>query len=762
MNPRAQRTHIVSKILIGQDKMASCLVPDFPAVLVALDHLKELDKELKEEGLPFAPEASLHLAEVAAAVSELEAARRATHEQLEVETIENSKLRHKIHNVGEQISREIMADVAAARACNAEEIEQLHRDLKAVSQLQEALVERQEALLHQNETLRPEREEARAEHEGNIAVLNCQINQKFDLKNQLSQTQEQVEELKSCIADVEQKKLTAQEKVMLERGAFTATKDNLCREVEHIVEDIQQQMQVNSRSRKELDAVKVKKRDTQVQHGELMGHMAQLESSMGRLTASRCRCEKQLEEEIQEHRKLEEQGEMLEKELCELRESFSIAAQHLKEDIATVEVKMEAGRTLRRVCHDSLAHVSQKFKSQHKEENKVRAEHFSVSRQLERSKLQLEERIASIVKHRKEMKEMDEQIRQLLETDIINRGHFENNLRELNSHLDTEKKTIAQFEDEKEQLSLQLEEAKRKQEEHEAKISSDISSTRRRYEQLRIEEAALPHGQSTSAVIESLTSCVIQSEADFRQTENTYQQEMQQCTAEIEQVVRSSNEKQKEVEEKEEMLKEVEAKFNEEQSKHERLRTLSSELRSRQDELEVSIQKLKENTSALLQPKDKMKAELQAERERYLELLDKQASELRSIEISIYDSSVKLEQVNMENSRLHLCNTQMRKDISRAKKNKGRYRQEVHRFTEDTKALLEDLEAAWREDLLLTQGRQSADGVLLASMNLLVSHLEKRTCSLEHVSTLLHMQLLDFTKRLDCKTTRGKHSSVCQ
>lgn len=51
--------------------MATCLVPDFPAVMIALEHLKELDKQLKEDGIPFSPEASLHLTEITSAITQL-------------------------------------------------------------------------------------------------------------------------------------------------------------------------------------------------------------------------------------------------------------------------------------------------------------------------------------------------------------------------------------------------------------------------------------------------------------------------------------------------------------------------------------------------------------------------------------------------------------------------------------------------------------------------------------------------------------------
>ncbi|MGH0131675.1 UNVERIFIED_CONTAM: hypothetical protein FKN15_051844 [Acipenser sinensis] len=51
--------------------MSSCLVPECPAVLVALEHLHEIEKQLKNEGLGFSEEACQHLCEIAGAITEL-------------------------------------------------------------------------------------------------------------------------------------------------------------------------------------------------------------------------------------------------------------------------------------------------------------------------------------------------------------------------------------------------------------------------------------------------------------------------------------------------------------------------------------------------------------------------------------------------------------------------------------------------------------------------------------------------------------------
>lgn len=733
--------------------MASCQVPDFPAVTVALEHLKELDTQLKEEGMSFSPEASLHLGEITAAVTELEAYWRAAHECLEVETIENSKLRHQINNMREKISQEIMADVAAARASNSEEMEQLHKDLLAVSQQQVATVKREEALLHQNEALYPEREQVKAEHEELLAALNDQITFKYGLQMHLDQTQEQIEELKNCTVAIEQDKIGLQQSMALDRDAFTAKRDSLSGEVDLVEGKLKHQKQALRRSRKELDIVNDKKRETHDHLGELTLHMAKLESNLQRLTASRCQSKEQLEGEIQKHQELRQQRERLKKELCELKKVLSVDLQRLTEEIATVEDKIEEGGASRMLYQDSLAEISEIFKHQCDEESRVRAEHFRVSRQLEQSKLQLEECIATTIKHSKEIKEMDKLITELLEADTLNKRVFERAQEEMGSNMDTEKRSICHFEEEKSRLMALLEGVKRKQEEHVAKMTSDIGRTRRRYQKLRQEEAALLQRQPESMDADLLMSHVTQFDMEYRREETKRHQEIEEYTAEAEIITRSNKEKQREVEEKEGRLKEVETTWSKEQARHKRVQMLTRKLRRRRSNLELLIQGLKEKTSSLLQPKKQLKAELEKMRKSHMDMLDQQASELRAAETSIYENRVKMEHVSVENSRLHLCIRQMTEDVNRARKDRDKYKQEIHQFHQDRQALLESLEKAWREDVAVTQDCQRSDDVLQLAMKATRPHLDARRQQLEDVSSLLHQQMLDFSRRLGDETT---------
>uniref|UniRef100_A0A667WK04 Uncharacterized protein n=1 Tax=Myripristis murdjan TaxID=586833 RepID=A0A667WK04_9TELE len=680
---------------------------------------------------------------IVAAVTELEAIRRAVHEQLEVETIKNSNLRHQLHGMREKISREIMADVAAARERNAKEIEQLHNDINTVSQQQEAMVERQKVLLRQNAELCAEREQCKTEHENNTVTLSCHISQMSGLKVQLNQTLKDEEDLKTCIAAVKDNKVTLQHKMIQEMEALTVTNDGLVKEVQQTVKKIHQQRRDNAKNKRELDRVNDEIRDKNIRLSQLACRIAQLEKSITGLAASQHQCEKQLEEHKEMLKELAQQRETLEKQPHELNETFDDATQHLKELIATVDCEMEEGRAMGSILQDSLAEVLEQFTAQQRIENGVKAENLGISRRLEQSQLRLEMRIKS----HNEISEMDEQITQLQEISVIEEDLFQKNRNGLQGQLEIERENISQFEEKKKQLSQDLDKAKKEQEEHVAQVTADIDNMRRRYQELERERVSLQQHQGVSGKIDSLMRLTSQAELDYKEMERTYQQEMQQIISETEHVTECSEEKEREVQEKEEALRNVEVRFDKEQSTHQRLEKLISKLRSQRDQLEMSIQELKENTCSLLQPKEEMKAQLEALRAQYLNQLDSQASELGSVERSIYNTEVKLEQVSMENSRLHLRIALMKDDVAMARKD--RYLQEIHCFREEIGSLYEGLEEAWREDLRLTKERQGNDQTLLESMDSLLKCQQTRRLQLENISTHLNQQLSCISKLLD-------------
>lgn len=731
------------------DKMASCLVPEFPAVSDALEHLRELDNELREDGIEFSAEASVHLLEMTAAVTELEGYRRAAQESLDTEKTANGKLAHHINDAKETTRREIMADIAAARASRAAEMDGLQKHLMEVSQQQDAFEERQTDLTRQNETLSHEKERVKADLEALVAALNDQLSMKKGLQMQLDQSREQTEVLTGGTVTAERDKIQLREQMEVEREALAVTRQHVDREVQRVEEEIKQQMQAVQRRRKELGRALEKKQETQEHLSELNFQIAMLESSFQRVIESRSQCEKQLEGETQKYHYLKEKKEMLKKDLQESKVTSSTVIQHLSEEINRMESEIEEGQASRERHRDSLAQIYQTLKQQRDEESRARAEGFRVVQLLQSSKLQLDQRVSCISNHRKEMREMEEQMAALWQASVLNKHMLETELQEMSSSVEAHGRTIHHFEEQKKQLVELLDTGRRKQEEHVAKMTSDIRSTKRRYQELLQEEAVLQKQQQPLSMdADLLVRHLEQRKAKYNEEEAKQREEIEQHAADAEDICQSIKEKQRQAEEEEKRLKEAEAMWMEEELRHRGMRRTVDELKKREAELEWTLLELKEKTSSLLQPRDELKAQLEDVQQCYMEMVENQTAELRHAEMSIYECLVKEEQVRLENSRFHLSIKGMTEDLCRAEEDGDRYQEETRLLRQEVRDVLDGLQECWKRDVSVLRDHQRRDGDLLTAMNITRNRLKVRREQLENLSTRLKQQVLAVSLQL--------------
>lgn len=721
---------------------------DFPAVTVALEHIKELDWQLKEDGGAFSAAASVHLTEVSAAVSELEAEWRAAHERLEVESTENCNLRRQVSALREQMSHEVMAEVAAARAVNVEEMEQLCKDLREVSQLLMFTSEKQEALVSQNKELCPERAQVKAEHDEVVAALDAQITFKCALQEKLEQTLGQTEEVKRCIAAVERQKGSREQSTALAKHEFKVKQEKLSKEVEAVEGQVKKQKRAVRRSRRELDRVNEKKREACDLLSELELQVDRLQSSSQTLSGTRYQNKVQLDMERQKQLDLKQQRETLKKERHQLKEAFKDSVQRLEEEISRVEGEIEKVESSGRQHQDSLAQVAKKFTSQQSTESQVRAEHVQVSQQLEHSERLLEEQISSLVKHQQEISEMNERLAKLLDAGAITKLMFEKECEELCRSGDAVAENTRHCEEERNRLRNLLEEVKKEQAEHEVRMNLKIGRCRRTHLELQREEAEHLRREPRSANAEAFLSYIQQHRMELKQEEDRHQEEIEQVNTQIESWMRSNEEKTRLLREEEERLGEVEAMWSEEEERHERVREQATKLRERGNQLEASIQHLKEKAKDQLRLREEAKATLE-EMERLLAAsLKGLAGELRATEVAIYDGTVKLQQVEVENSRLHLQIVQMSAGLQKASEDRERYREDARRYRRSSEELAWRLREAWREDMRETHEGQRSSREELRLLGETRSRLDSRRERLDSIGALLHLQVAEVSQRL--------------
>ncbi|XP_054897244.1 coiled-coil domain-containing protein 175 [Poeciliopsis prolifica] len=732
-------------------KMASCLVPEFPAVVAALERLKDLERELGEQELPFSDEGCVHLTAIAEAVAELEAARRAVREELEVETIENSKLKFNIIQMTERLKDDILRDKAAARAANIAEIEQLRKGLSLSSQIREENGEKWQELFAKRKALQAESDRVRAEHEEVIVSLNVQVSVRYSRQQHLDETLERTEKLRNAIAEVERQKLAFQQSVAVEMETFSEKEEKLDKIMCKRREQIKQEKEMVDKIEPELEELKQKKKATKSKIKKLVQETTELQGNVESLKTSLSSCEQQLQEERLQYKELNRQIEKQNKRSKILVEGFKPVIKNLQEEISGVDDELEKALAEQLLLKDSLAYFSNVCKNKLGVEHEVRADYQQISTELERSRLQLEERIGSLVKYSNDIVELERIIHELEEDQLINRRIAESKKKELIADLKEANSKIELLEMELKGLRKIMSAEKTKQQSYEKKMTYAIRSVRGRYEALLQEQAALLERCPDSGDFDLMLSQMAQLEKENRETQSLHQQEVDRIIAETEEINRRIREKQRELEERMKMLKEVENKWREEKLRNDNLRKQKEALLFRKSELERAIRDTAEHTRELLAPREKIKAELEKLREYHSKTVVKQSSDLREMEVNMYGLNLMLGQLKAENRRLHLATIQMTEDINTSRQEKERYQKEDQEFSSRTEALLKEIQEGFRQDNYLIKGIKGNDDELLSFMGSGLEELKTRNLQLMSIITLMHQVMLEFSKRLGDK-----------
>ncbi|XP_041928821.1 coiled-coil domain-containing protein 175 [Alosa sapidissima] len=721
--------------------MASCLVPDFPAVLLALEHLGELEKQLKDEDVSFSQEASHHLREISTAIRELEASRKAVHEQLEVETIESGKVRHQVLRFRDDITKEIADGVATARNVNSTQLNQLEAELKSLMEEIESMEVKQGLLEEQNALLYPERECVKRNHENVISMLNFQLAEKANKQILLNEKINEIEDIKAKIASVELNRGELLSDITQERDKFTEAKNDWEEQIEQYINSIQQQKKNNSLMHRELDALSTELQEKEDRNVDLRNTIYQIEMTIARLTATEKKFKNQLAEETSKSEELEQQRVFHKKELAELRTAFRKKEESLQQSILETDTEITEYELLTSVHLASITRLTDHFNIQRKLEDDTMAEHTAMARRLEWSKLRLDERIASIAKYKLEIREMEQGIRQLHETTVVNTDLFKRNLEEMEVQLAKEKKTRAAFENEREELHQSLEDLNVAHEEHMNKVNEAIENTKEQSHQLQEEEKKLQDHVFMSSLIESLKKMVAETAESTKEMEIACIAEIKQFEEETEALTKHRLELEELLEIEQSILSGVEGEFDIDQARHQTLTKETTDLKFKKMQLELCIQDTQDDTVAMLRPKEELKLELVDLRRKHLEILKSQAEQISQTERVIYENGVMLEQVNRENCRLHVCIEQMKEDVFNANQGKVRHTQETEWLREEVGSLFKSLLDAWDNDIVVTKESNEKDLQNYKAFQNLLMKLENRKY---HIGSVIDKMTKEF------------------
>ncbi|XP_015205989.2 coiled-coil domain-containing protein 175 [Lepisosteus oculatus] len=728
--------------------MSSCLVPEFPAVLVALEHLGEIEKHLKNEGLCFHQEACHHLREIAGAVTELETSRRSARECLEVETIETSKLRYRVLQLPDEIMSEISASVAAARDSNAVQLNQLQTDMNNIIKDMDFMEKKQERLEEQNALLFPERELVQSRHEDVIDQLNHQLSEKAHKQILLNETYNQIRDLKENIANLANAIEDLEEDMIQERKTFAEHKENLQKELAETENNVQRQKGDNAKKRRQVDVITSELLDMEEKISEHKNCIKKLEKSISRLKDSALQHKKQYDEELNRAKELVSQKVCLAKELTELTERFQKEAQSLRDDIFKIDKEMEYSREVNAKHLQALTSLTESFQAARKREDFCMAVHLNVSKQLEDSKRKLEERIESIAKFKIEIREMEDEMKKLKESNEINSERWHRTSGELQEQLKKEKRNRLLLQAEKDNLGNKLAEKHKAYVDEVREMNLVIDLNKKKYAELKNEKKSLKGCDSVDEEIRCLSETLSKAQEAYKDMEKSLNTAVLQISGEAESLEESQQKKREQLKMSISTLQKAEAEFDTEHLNYQELKKQTAELKSKKNILESSILELREDIKIILEPKEELECEIETLRAAYMQHLKTQTTEICKTERVIYETGLMLERVNMENSRLHLCIAGLKEDINNVNKEAERHRNETQWLKDELHNLFKCLLKAWAEDTSLTLEYSEHDQGILDGMQELVRKIQQREQKIGGIGVKLKDQLDGITSLL--------------
>ncbi|MCJ8737238.1 hypothetical protein PDJAM_G00021680, partial [Pangasius djambal] len=348
----------------------------------------------------------------------------------------------------------------------------------------ESMEKRRKLLEEQNVLLLPDHQLLNVSYTKLIEQLNSQLSEKANTQIRLNEMRNEIQSTREKLARVHSARKDLQENLIRERKQFEETKKMLEKEIEETMNTIQEQTEMNSDMHKELDVALAQLAKKEERADSLSNQISLLERSMVRLKTCQQKHQEQIKDKIEKSDELTKQKELREKELQELREALNLQLLSLQENIGTVEREIEEEQKENSVHLEAISKLSSIFQVQKKKEDDALAHHRSLNRELDKSKQRLDERFGSIAKYKLEIREMEEEMKQLHEANKVSVELFQKNMMELEGQLDKEKKSRAASEVEREELCLGIETLKEQHEDSVRKLCSSIALHKTRYSEL--------------------------------------------------------------------------------------------------------------------------------------------------------------------------------------------------------------------------------------------------------------------------------------
>ncbi|KAG8561112.1 hypothetical protein GDO81_015251 [Engystomops pustulosus] len=695
----------------------------------------------------------------AEAVKELEDIRRNTRELLEVETIENSKLRYKLVHLPAVITREMEDAVASARESVASERLQLETELKNISLELENTERKQKELEQMNIFLSQQGETLWDKHQEAVDLLNQQMAGKAHQSILVNETHNKRKEAEEAVVEYQNRTEDLAEDMDKERQQFTEVTEQLTAEITETLRKTEVQDARNaekkiylSKRKSVLFDVEEKMNMEKENISSIKGKMLLLQASHGRLTNKL---------DIQKKQSLETSNkiDILELRMANKKENFYNQSKSLEGEISKLDEQKDAAEMLHESLTKQHKDLKQKYEAASEEEDRQHAMKRDMATILEKSRSALEEKQELLAKLKMELSEMECDAEKLLESTRIATGQLAAHVEEFKENLANERQKRMSIQVKKDEVTKEMELWKLSEEAFITEMKKRIHNGQNRKTFLTNEGSRLQREiENWDKEIYSINEEQEKASQEYSSQVQSLKDQIKNLQEKIKISISSLENEQEKLSETIPIMNGAEDTYNKEHNNYEDLKKKASAMKSQQKSLEGSITKITKHIEANSKLKEMKKASLKTLRRSAFEKLQGDLATLKQIDKEIYETNRKLELVIMENCRLKLKNTQYKEDISDIINESQKHLSTTSHLKVDQASLIEHLHEGWNQDRFVCSDYSERDQEILDSIVELLRKIGTREEKVGFLNNVLHEKYTGLSSLLECKA--GKKATI--
>ncbi|KAM4013895.1 coiled-coil domain-containing protein 175 isoform 2-T3 [Anomaloglossus baeobatrachus] len=740
--------------------MASSLsVPDCKAATVVLEHFMEVEKWVKGKDPALDDDVSQQLMAVAEAVKELEDIRRHTRELLEVETIENSKLRYKTIHLPRIITREIEDAVASARASIAAERLQLENDLKNMTLELERTERKEEEIEKMNVFLSQQGETLWDKHQEAVDLLNQQMAGKAHQSIRVNETHNKRKEAEEAVIEYQNRTEDLAEDMATERQQFMEETERLTAEIAETRRKTEEQDARNAEKKVYLSQRKSLLYDVEEKINmekenisSMKGRILLLQATHGRLTTK-------LDLQKKQSADIANKIDILQLQMANRTENFYNQSNSLKDEISKLDEQMSAAEILHESLTEKHKDLKLKYQTASEEEDRQHAIKKDVSIQLEKSRSSLNDKQELLGKLKMEITEMERNTEDLLESTRISTEQLATHVEEFKENLANERQKRMSIQIKKDEVTKEMELWKLSEE-------AFVTEMKKRILHGQNKKAFLTNeGSRLQREVEKWDKEICSINEELAKASEEYAIQVQSLKGQIQTLEEEIKNSLLDLENEEEKLAKnipimdaAEGTYNKEHVNYEDLKRKSSAMKSKQKSLEGSINKISKDIEANSKMKDTKKTSLKALRKSAFEKLQGDLDNLKLIDKDIYETNRRLELVIMENCRLKLQNAQYKDDICAIIGESEKHLSDTDHLEKDQASLIEHLHEGWDQDNLVCSDFSERDQETLDSIAELLKKIGNREEKVGNLNNILYEKFTGLSSLLQSKA--GKKATA--